>query len=137
MAIVRWDPFALTPRWGNWPFDDDEWQGLMASSTGDSLEMYEEGDSIIVKANVAGVKPEEVDVQFKDGRLWIRAQASEEKKEGKKFYRKAVRAYSYTVDVPYADERHEPTADIEKGILTLTFKRAAEAKPKKIAVKAK
>ena len=136
MAIVRWDPFRPL-RWGNWPLEDEEWRGLMTSATGDNLELYEENGSVIIKANVAGVAPDEVDVQFKDGRVWIHAQASEEKKEGRNYYRKTSREYSYTLDVPNADETKEPSAEIDNGILVLTFHKAAEAKPKRITVKGK
>lgn len=138
MAIIRWDPFSvLSPIRGSWPFEDEDFQGLVSPTAGDNLEMYEEGGNVVVKANVAGVTPEEVDVEFKDGRVWIRAQASEEKKEGKKYYKKSTRAYSYTLDVPGVDLVQEPEAEIEKGILTLTFKKIVEPKPKKIVVKSR
>lgn len=136
MAIVRWDPFDLRP-FARWPsiFDEEEWPFPAIESR--QLDVYETKDDVVVKANVAGVKPDQVDVTFEDGVLWIRGEQEEEKKEDKKFYRKSSRSYSYKVAVPgNIDAKKEPSAEVKDGVITVTFKKAEEAKPKKITVKA-
>ena len=133
MAIVRWDPFQ-----SRWPsiFDWDEEDYMPATTS--NLDVYETENEVVVRASVAGVDNEKVEVTFEKGILWIRAEEEEEEKQGKKYYRKASRSYSYKVAVPgNIDIKHDPDADIEKGIVTVTFKKAEEAKPKKIAVKRK
>jgi HSP20 family protein len=133
MAIVRWQPFSM--RWPNvWDWDEEDLvPGTVAS---DNLDVFETADEVVVKANVAGIPDEKVDITFEKGVLWIRAEEEEEKKEGRKYYRKATRSYSYKVAVPGdVDLKKDPDARIEKGVVTVTFKKAEEVKPKKIAVK--
>ena len=132
MAIVRYQPFNM--RWPSiWDLDEEE---LMPSTTGENLDVYETKDEVVVTANVAGIPDEKVDITFEKGVLWIRATSEEETKEGRKYYRKASRSYSYKVAVPgNIDVKIDPEAKIEKGVVTVTFKKAEEAKPKKIAVK--
>jgi HSP20 family protein len=133
MAIVRWDPFRSFWRWPS-IWDEEDW-GI---TTTDNLDVYETENSVIVKASVAGVDPKKVDVTFEKGILTIQAVKEEEEKKGKKYYKKASRSYSYRVAVPgNIDSKKEPKAEIDKGIVTVTFKKTAEAKPKKIEVKNK
>ncbi len=134
MAIVRWDPFQM--RWPNvWDWDSDDQLPAVVSS--DNLDVYETTDEVVVKANIAGIQDEKVDITFEKGVLWIRAEEEEEKKEGRKYYRKATRSYSYKVAVPgNIDVKTDPEAIIKNGVVTVTFKKAEEEKPRKISVKA-
>lgn len=138
MAIIRWNPYSLLR--SSWPFDDED-LGLASWSvgTGDNLEVSEDDAQVVVKANVAGVDDKDIDITYQDGRLWIKAQSSSEEQDKKsKFYRKMSRAYSYVVDLPNVDPNAEPkTAETEKGVLKVVFDKAPEAKPRKIALKAK
>jgi HSP20 family protein len=133
MAIVRWDPLQMM-RWPSvWDWDEED-----STMTGSNLDVYETQDEVVVRANIAGVNPEKVDITFEKGILWIRAEEEAEEKEGKKWYRKASRSYSYKVAVPgNIDVKDEPAADIDNGVVTVMFKKAEEAKPKKISIKAR
>lgn len=135
MAIVRWDPFRS--RWPSiWDWDEEDFTPMTSSEN--NLDVFETEDEVVVRANVAGVEDEQVEVTFEKGVLWIRAEETEEHEEGKKFYRKASRSYSYKVAVPgNIDVSLEPEAVIKKGVVTITFKKAEEEKPKKITVKRK
>ncbi len=133
MAIIRWDPMSAMLRWPN-IWEDDDFGAIPAGS--DNLDVYETKDEVVVKANVAGVDPEKVEITFEKGVLTLSAQEESEEKEGKKYYRKATRSYSYRVAVPgNIDLASEPEAKINHGIVSVTFKKAEEAKPKKISIK--
>lgn len=133
MAIIRWDPMSSLLRWPN-VWEDEDWG--VAAVGGDNLDVYETKDDVVVKANVAGVNPDKVDITFEKGVLTIAAREEVEEKEGKKYYKKATRSYSYRVAVPgNIDLGAEPEAKVEHGIVSVTFKKAEEAKPKKIAIK--
>jgi HSP20 family protein len=121
-------------RWPSvWDWDEED-----STMTGSNLDVYETQDEVVVRANIAGVNPEKVDITFEKGILWIRAEEEAEEKEGKKWYRKASRSYSYKVAVPgNIDVKDEPAADIDNGVVTVMFKKAEEAKPKKISIKAR
>lgn len=132
MTIIRWDPMRTMLRWPN-IWDDEDWG---VSPTSDNLDVYETKDEVVVKASVAGVDPEKVDITFEKGVLTVAAQESVEEKEGKKYYTKSSRSYSYRVAVPgNIDYSAEPEAKVKDGIVTITFAKAEEAKPKKIAIK--
>lgn len=132
MAIIRWDPMNSMLRWPS-IWEDDDW-GLTARG-GDNLDVYETKNDVVVKANVAGVDSDKVDISYERGVLTITAAETEEK-EGKKYYKKATRSYSYRVAVPgNIDAKAEPEAKVKDGIVVVTFKKAEETKPKKIAIK--
>ncbi len=133
MAIIRWDPMSSLLRWPNM-WDDDDW-GTTQVGAG-NLDVYETKDDVVVKANVAGVDPDRVEITFEKGVLTISAQEETEEKEGKRYFKKATRSYSYRVAVPgNIDLGQEPEAKVNHGIVSVTFKKAEEAKPKKIAIK--
>lgn len=135
MAIVRWDPFRTLMRWPS-IWDEEDW-GL-TPATSDQLDIFETDNEVVVRANVAGVDDDKVDITYQKGVLTITASETEEKKEGKKFYQKASRSYSYRVAVPgNVDAKAEPKAEIDKGVVEVRFVKAEEAKPKKIAVSRK
>lgn len=131
MTIIRWDPTRALLRWPN-VWDDDDFMPNAA----DNLDVYETKDEVVVKAAVAGVNPDKVDVTFEKGILTISGSEESEEKEDKKYYRKSSRSYSYRVAVPgNIDLAIEPEAKVEHGVISISFKKAEEAKPKKIAVK--
>ena len=132
MAIIRWDPMSTMLRWPNIWEDED----FPTATSSDNLDVYETKDESVVKANVAGIDPDKVEITFEKGVLTISARDESEEKEGKRYYKKATRSYSYRVGVPgNIDLASEPEARVEHGIVTVTFKKAEEEKPKKISIK--
>lgn len=130
MAIVRWDPFAMM----RWPsvWDDENWD---TGANAGNMDIYETENEVVVQAHVPGVKDDKVEITFEKGVLWIRADETEEETKEKKYYRKASRSFSYKVAVPgNIDLRQDPKATIENGVVKVAFKKAEEAKPKKIQV---
>lgn len=125
------DPFNLKSFW-RWP---SIWEEGEAEYGGRQMDVYETDDEVVVKASVAGVKPEAVEVTFENGILEIRGQ-EEKEEEGKKYYKKASRSYRYRVATPgNVDTSQEPKATVKDGVITVKFNKAEEAKPKKIRVK--
>lgn len=124
------DPFDIRSFW-RWP---SIWEEGEAEYGGRQMDVYETEDEVVVEASVAGVKPEGVDVTFEDGILEIRGQ-EEKEEEGKKYYKKASRSYRYRVATPgNVDMSQEPEAKVKDGVIKVKFKKAEEAKPKKIEV---
>ncbi len=136
MAIIPFNPFLPS----QWPsFWDDE-NSIMPQIT-NSLDLYETENEVVVRANVAGMDPEDIDITFEKNVLIIKAEKhKEEKKQDKntKHYAKADWTYSYRVSIPNViDPTVEPEAEIDKGILTIRFKKSDISKPKKLTVKKK
>lgn len=121
-----------------WPsIWDDEDLGSILSSASNNLDVYETDNEVVVKANVAGVSADKIDVMFEKGVLTITANATDESSdEKKKHYSKSSWQYSYRVAVPgMLDHTVEPSAEVKDGVITLTFKKAEASKPKKLSVK--
>ncbi len=127
----------LVPSLLKWPdfWDDD----FIRTGNEAGLDVYETEDEVVVKASVAGVKPDQMEITFEKGVLTIAAQEeAEDKDEKRKYYRKSSRSYAYRVAVPgNIDLKTEPEAEVENGVLIVKFKKAEEAKPKKISIKKK
>lgn len=118
-----------------WPsvWDDEDFG---VTSTVDNLDVYETEEEVVVKASIAGVDEDKVEISYEKGILTITSAEEEEKTEGKKYYKKSSRAYSYRVAVPgNIDIKKEPEAKVKNGIVAVTFHKAEEEKPKKIAIK--
>ena len=140
MAIVRWDPWAMLPRfWSRWPtlWDEEEW----VTELTEGLTVYETDDEVVIKANVAGVPADKVDVSIEGGVVTIKAEheeSEEEKKKRKIVYKEARKAkYLYTTSLPCPVKADKAEAEVKDGILTITIPKEETAKPKKIKVKAK
>ncbi len=136
MAIVPFRPFSML---SNWPsvWDDDDLLG--ASGSSNNLDVYETEDEVVVKANVAGVPVDKVEVLFEKGVLRIKAQKEEEKEDKlRQHYSRSSWNYSYRVTIPgvsMLDHSVEPDAVIKDGVVKVTFKKAEASKPKQLKVK--
>lgn len=135
MSLVRWSPL-ISRSLSQWPdLWDDDISSLMPA-THNNLDVYETDNEVVVRANVAGVKEEDLDLTFEKGVLWIKADRSETAKdETKKHYSQSSWSYSYKVGVPgQVDYHQEPLVTLEDGMLVLTFKKAEASKPRKLSV---
>lgn len=122
-----------------WPsfWDDESFPVIPAAAR--ELDVYEGENEVVVKANVAGVSPDDINVTFEKGVLWIQAKSTKEEEDKKlKYYTKSSWNYSYKVTVPgLIDYNREPNVDLENGVLKVTFAKSEASKPKKLTVKAK
>lgn len=142
MAIVRWEPFRLFPRFSSWPFEEEgellEWPDLTATT---GLDVYETDDEVVVKAPMPGVPEKNIDVTFEDGVLRVRGRVEEKEEEKKRrkvvYRRQRIANYDYSTSLPRAINPDKIEAELEEGVLTVKAPIAPSAKPKKIAVKAK
>jgi len=133
MNLVHWRPSqSLLNTWPDFWDDDFFGQNIQAKQ----LNIYENEQDVVVEANVAGVKSDQIDLTFDQGVLWIRANAKEEKTEEKqqKFSRTSW-SYSYKVAVPgRLDPRSEPRAELDNGVLKVSFKKEPVVKAKKLNI---
>ena len=119
-----------TSRLFQWDDDDD----AFSNTTPSGLSVSEDDQSVYVEAALPGVNPDEVEITFDKGMLWIKGEVKEEEKK-KKYYRKASSSFSYRVAVPgEVDLSKEPKADSKHGTLTVTFAKHPKSQPKKISV---
>ena len=100
------------------------------------LEVEDQDDAIIVRAEAPGFEVGDFDLQLSDNRLVLRAAKKVETK-GKKGETETQEQECYqSVTLPDGIERDKVEAKYHSGVLTVTLPKTAEAKAKRIAVKA-
>lgn len=103
-----------------------------------ALDLYQDKDNVYVKAEVPGMKKEDIDVQLHDGVLSISGERkSEEKFSDAETYRseRFVGRFHRSVTLPSQVKADQVKAHYQDGILTVTLPKAEEAKPKQIEIK--
>ena len=102
--------------------------------------MYETNDALVVKTAIPGVKAEDIDLSVTGDTLTIKAETKEEQEIKRENYLRRERrfgSYCRSVTLPGGLKTDQAEADYTDGVLTLTFPKAEEVKPKAIPVKAK
>jgi len=102
-----------------------------------ALDIFEDKDNVIVKAELPGMKREEIEVSLHDGSLSISGERkSESKHEDAEVYRaeRFVGRFQRTVTLPTPVAADKVKAQYKDGILTVTLPKTEESKPKQIEV---
>jgi HSP20 family protein len=90
-----------------------------------------------VTVELPGMKPEEVTVEMKDGRLWIAGEKKEEKEEKGKTFHRVERRYGEfrrVVPLPVAVDEDRVEAKFTEGVLRINVPKAAQVLPKQVKV---
>ena len=107
----------------------------LLSGSAPAVDIYEDKDSFVVKAELPGMKKEDIDVSLHDGSLSISGERkSEQKWEDAEVYRaeRFFGRFQRTVTLPAAVNAAGINAQYKDGVLTVTLPKAEEAKPKQI-----
>ena len=102
-----------------------------------ALDVYEDKDNVYVRAELPGMKKEDIDVSLHNGSLSISGERkSEESREEAEVYRseRFFGRFQRTVVLPVPVSGDKVKAQYKDGILTITLPKAEEAKPKQITV---
>lgn len=152
MAMNRWDPFSelvtlrqAMDRLFDQSFIRPERAGAreLAGARTMPIDLYEREGDYILKAYLPGVKAEDVDIDADRGTITIKAHIpGEAEQEEARNYNWLVNELGYgdvirTIALPAVIDAGKIEASVQDGILTVSIPKAEEAKPKKIAVKAK
>ena len=119
-------------------FEEGEEEGWMHDlSEASGLSVSEDENSVYIEAAVPGLKPEEIEVTFERGILWIKGERKDEMdNKSKKFYRKSMSTFSYRIAVPGdVDESKQPDATCKHGVIRIVFHKNTQSQPKKIPIK--
>jgi HSP20 family protein len=103
-----------------------------------SLDIYEDKDKVTVRAELPGMKKEDISVSLDGNNLTISGERKqeEEKQEGETY--RAERyfgRFQRSVTLPQAVDPTKIEATYRDGVLNITLPKAEEAKPKRIDVK--
>lgn len=119
------------------PLDDFKPGAQLLGGWAPALDLEEDKENFIVKAELPGVDKKEVSVSLQDGCLSI---TGERKSESKKEDAETLHTERYfgrfqrTVSLPAAVAADKVKAQYKDGVLTITLPKSEEAKPKQIDV---
>jgi len=102
-----------------------------------AIDVFEDKENVVVKAELAGMKKEDIEVTLHEGTLNITGERKTEKKveeaglyRSERFFGRFQRA----VTLPSPVNGAKVKAEYKDGILTVTLPKTEEAKPKQIDV---
>jgi len=102
-----------------------------------SVDIFEDGDEVVVKAEIPGVKKEDLDVTITDNSLTISGEKKQEEKVEKKDFHRVERSYgsfSRSFRLPENVNGSKAKANFKDGLLEVRLPRTKEAKQKKIEI---
>lgn len=145
--LIRWQPMndmlslreAMDRLFEDSWVSNRAWGNVPAAWTEPTLDVYETADTVVVKAVIPGVKPDDVEITVKGNYLAISGEAKEESETKEKNYLRRetrVGTFSRAIELPGGLQSDKADAKFDNGVLTITFPKAEEVKPKKIQVKA-
>ena len=146
MSIIRWEPFrdlVSTHDHFNQLFNE-----TFARAFGDQQEtsprtwvppvdICETEDSLVLKAELPGIKPEAVEIRVEDSTLHLKGERKFEKEIKEENLHRVERSYgtfSRTFTLPSSIDSDKVKAEYQNGILTLTMPKREEAKPRTIKI---
>jgi len=113
--------------------DFDLWEGPRAFD----VDIYEDAENIIIKAEIPGVNKEDISVSLTDDTVTISGKKAEEKKiEKENYYRKEIRtgSFSRSFTLPSTVDREKVKATYKNGILEIVLPKAEKEKSKEVKI---
>lgn len=147
MAIVRWDPGReLDALQGemNRVFDGFFGRGAGSAPVAGrrwvpAMDLVETDDSLVLRADLPGVKREQIEIEVKDGVLTVsgeRRSESEDRREGYHRVERSFGRFSRSLGLPKGVSADSVSASFEDGVLEVTMPKPVEVQPTRIEVKA-
>lgn len=147
--ITRWEPFgtALTLRDAMDRLFEDSFVSPRTIFNRDvanryntlPMDVYETPDEVVVNMVVPGLKSEDINLQFQDGRLLIDVTIPAPQVENVVWHYRELGygQYHREIALPFQVNTDKVDAVLQNGYLSLHLPKADEVKPKKIQIKAK
>lgn len=143
-GLTRWRPFEGLPSlrremdnlWdrffgGDWGLTP--WQGKWAPS----LDVSETKDNLVVKTELPGIDPKDVDISITDNTLTVKGEKKQEKEEKEENYHLIESGYGSffrSLPLPMEVERDKVKANYKNGVLKITMPKSEKAKAKEVKV---
>ncbi len=145
MAIVRWqspgsfDELERLRHEVDRLFSDfSEGSEPLFSRAYPAVNVTEDGEHFYVRAEIPGVRPEDLEISTVEGRLLIRGQRKIETGDAEGNYHRRERDGGFfrrTIGLPSRVDPGKVSAAFKNGVLTVTLPKSEGSKPRKITVK--
>ena len=141
MAIIRRDPFREMTQVQNQlnRLVDQVWGGRQESWLS-ADDVFDKKDAVVLKAELAGMNPDDIQIEVEDNVLTIKGERRfEETVDEERYYRVERRFGSFqrSLALPQSVKADQIDAAYDDGILTVTVPKAEQEKPKRIEVQAR
>ena len=143
MRLVRWDPLQELVAMGNRlnrtvndpyaPRTEDAF-GAWAPP----VDIFERQDHLVLRAEVPGVRKEDMDVRIENGVLTLhgeRKQETDVKEESAHRMERVFGAFTRSFSLPTTVDAAKVTATYKDGVLEVTVPKIETAKPKQVEIK--
>ena len=101
------------------------------------LSIWETDDRIQLEIDLPGVSVEAIDLNYKDGLLWIRGERGFSDQVGQLRYNdRWYGPFERMIKLPNVIDPASIEAELTNGVLHVTLAKTAEAKPRKVQVRA-
>lgn len=133
--LTRFDPFAEMSR-----LQDEmrrTWGGS-SSSFSPAVDIFEDKEGIHVKAEVPGMKAEDIHLQVENNVLTLSGERKLEKEDRRDGYHRIERAYgrfSRSFVLPNLVDAEKIVAQVKDGVLSVLLPKKAEAQARRVEVR--
>jgi HSP20 family protein len=124
------------PWWPGARWPEIRWPAEMEASP--SVDIFEDKDEVVVKAEIPGMVKEDVDVNITENTLTISGEKKKEEKVEKKDYYRIERScgsFSRSFQLPSNVQTEKAKATFKNGVLEIRLPKTEEAKKKEIKIK--
>lgn len=123
---------GLRPLWSRW------WPARAESFAAPVVDIYEEKDDIVLKAELPGMTKDDIEVNVTDHQLTLKGEKKKEEEVKEDNYYRCERSFgsfSRVVDLPEEVQTEKAKASFKDGVLEIRVPKTEEAKRKRIKVK--
>lgn len=148
LSFMTWDPWqdvmaihATVNRLLEEAFGDRRRLAPAGSVGTLALDMYETPEAVVAKARVPGARPEDIQIDLRDGSLTIRGHipSDAEREEAGKYtwivHELGHGDFARSITLSSAIDPEKVEATFENGVLTLTMPKLESARPRQIPIK--
>jgi HSP20 family protein len=136
--VTGWDPFRVMDALLRWdPFRASEGWLARGGEFMPSFDLKETSDAYVVKADLPGIKEENLEVHVSGNMLTIAGNRDEEHREENDRYYATERSYgrfTRTFSLPEGVDIDRVQANLDSGVLTVSVPKRPEVQPKKISI---
>ena len=135
MRLVRWDPFRDLMNMQRQASEVESSYGMWAPV----VDIFESGDELVLRAEVAGLDKDDVEISVENNTLTLRRERKREPEfEEKNAYRleRTFGIFTRSFMLPKTVDSTRIGASYKNGVLELRIPKAAQAMPRKIEIKA-
>ena len=135
MTLVRWDPFRDMMNMQRLTSAVENSYGTWAPV----VDIFEREDDLVIRAEVAGLEKDDVDISVENNTLMLRGERKRESEfEEKDAYHleRSFGIFTRSFILPKTVDSTRISAFYKNGVLELTIPKVEQAKPRKIEIKA-